>query len=268
VADLLTGRTAVVTGAAGGIGAAICAAYAGEGATVVAVDIDGPGAGEVADRAGGVAVTADVTTVEGAAAAVEAADRLGGVDVLVNNVGHFLFPRHDFVDSTPEEWDALHRINLVHVLRMCHTAIPGMVARRRGGSIVNLTTIEVHRGIPQHTVYSAYKAAVEGFTRSLALEISEAGIRVNAIAPDITESRQVRIAEWVPPEHEPLVRTWVPLGRLGTPDDIAGVAVFLASDLSRFVTGSTMHPDGGALVAAGWYRQPAGGWTSRPLQPT
>jgi NAD(P)-dependent dehydrogenase (short-subunit alcohol dehydrogenase family) len=91
---------------------------------------------------------------------------------------------------------------------------------------------------------------------------------VNAIAPDITESRQVRLSEWIPPEHEPLVRTWVPLGRLGTPDDIAGAAVFLACDLSRFVTGSTLHPDGGAPVAAGWYRQPAGGWTSRPIQPT
>jgi NAD(P)-dependent dehydrogenase (short-subunit alcohol dehydrogenase family) len=131
LSDLLAGTTAVVTGAAGGIGAAICARYAAEGASVVAVDIDGPGAEAVVAQTGGVAVSADVTTAEGAAQAVDAAQGVGGVDVLVNNVGHFLFARHDFVGSTPEESEALHRINLLHVLRMCHAAVPGMVERGR-----------------------------------------------------------------------------------------------------------------------------------------
>ena len=142
-----------------------------------------------------------------------------------------------------------------------------MVAAGLGGSIVNVTTIEAHRGIPQHVVYSAYKAAVEGFTRSLALEVGGHGIRVNNVAPDMTDSRQVRVAEWITAEQEPLVRTWVPLGHIGSPDEVAAAIEFLASDLSSFMTGSTLHPDGGALVSGGWYGHPSTGWTSRPRDP-
>jgi NAD(P)-dependent dehydrogenase (short-subunit alcohol dehydrogenase family) len=114
-------------------------------------------------------------------------------------------------------------------------------------------------------VYSAYKAAITGFTRSLAVDLGNAGVRVNAIAPDLTESLQVRYSEWVPAEQRDRIPSWVPVGRFGTADDIAGVALFLASDLSAFVTGTTLHADGGSLAAGGWFRRPDGTWTNRPI---
>jgi NAD(P)-dependent dehydrogenase (short-subunit alcohol dehydrogenase family) len=266
MADLLAEKVVVVTGGGGGIGAAVATRCAAEGAKVIVVDIDAARAEAVARVIDGVAVVADVTTAEGIDATRREADGAGGVDVLVNNVGHFLYRRHDFVDSTEAEWTALHEVNLLHVLRACHALLPGMLSRGRGGSIVNLTTIEAHRGIPQHAVYSAYKAAVEAFTRSLALEVSGAGVRVNAIAPDLTQSLQLRFDEWVPEDERHRIPTWVPLGRFGTPDDIAGVVLFLASSLSNFVTGVTVHADGGSRAAGGWVRMPAGGWTNRPVQ--
>ena len=133
-----------------------------------------------------------------------------------------------------------------------------------GGSIVNVSTIEAFRAIPTRAVYSAFKAAITGFTRSLAVEYGRDGIRVNAIAPDVTETLQVPYSRWVAPEDEHLIPTWVPLGRFGTPDDTAGVALFLASELSEFVTGTTVHVDGGTLAASGWFPTEEGGWTNRP----
>jgi NADP-dependent 3-hydroxy acid dehydrogenase YdfG len=135
VSELLADRIAVVTGAGGGIGAAISPRFAEEGARVVVVDIDPTRANSVATAVQGIAVVADVQTPDGVAAAIAAADDLGGVDILVNNVGHFLFARHDFKDSTPDEWDALHRINLLHVLGMTRAALPGMVERDRGARL-------------------------------------------------------------------------------------------------------------------------------------
>jgi NAD(P)-dependent dehydrogenase (short-subunit alcohol dehydrogenase family) len=264
--DLLAGRVVVVTGGAGGIGEAISERFADEGALVVIADSDEGRTHDVAARTGGVGVVADVTTRDGIARVTAAADEAGGCGVLVNNVGHYLFARHDFVDSTEEEWAALHEVNLLHVLRACHAIVPGMVERGRGGSVVNVSTIEAHRGIPQHAVYSAYKAAVEAFTRSLALEVSGSGVRVNAIAPDLTQSLQVRYDQWVPEAERHRIPEWVPLGRFGAGPDIAGVALFLASSLSDFVTGVTIHADGGSRAAGGWVRVPGGGWTNRPVQ--
>lgn len=261
---LLTGRRAVVTGGGGGIGRAIATLFTAHGASVVVAEIDAGRADDVGAEVDTV-VTCDVTTPDGVAALVDAAGR--DVDVLVNNVGHYLFRRHDFVESTEDEWAQLHSVNLLHVLRCTRAFLPGMLARGRGGSIVNVSTVEAFRAAPQHAVYSAYKAAVVAFTRTLAMEVGNAGVRVNAIAPDLTETLQVPYDRWVPDEQRHLVPTWVPVGRFGTPDDIAGAALFLASDLSAFVTGTTVHTDGGSLAAGGWFRTDRGGWTNRPLAP-
>jgi NAD(P)-dependent dehydrogenase (short-subunit alcohol dehydrogenase family) len=130
-----------------------------------------------------------------------------------------------------------------------------------------LTTVEAFRGIPGHAVYSAYKAAVVAFGRSLALEVGTDGIRVNDIAPDVVESPQLPYADWVEDPERWRWRTWVPLARHGTPEDVAGAALFLASPLSAFVTGTTIHVDGGTKAAGGWYPRDEGGWTNRPLSP-
>jgi NAD(P)-dependent dehydrogenase (short-subunit alcohol dehydrogenase family) len=104
-------------------------------------------------------------------------------------------------------------------------------------------------------------------TKSLALEYAAHGIRVNAMAPDVTETLQVPYSRWIAPEDEHLIPVWVPIGRFGTPADAAGVAVFLASDLAGFVTGTTVHVDGGTFAAGGWFRTEEGGWTNRPRRP-
>jgi NAD(P)-dependent dehydrogenase (short-subunit alcohol dehydrogenase family) len=216
---------------------------------------------------GGGSATAVVTDVTDPAAARPLAEAAGPVDVLVNNVGHYLFPAADFVDSTPEQWGELHRVNLSHVLTVTHAVLPGIIERGRGGSVINLTTVEAFRAKPQSAVYAAYKAAVTQFTKSLAMEVGIHGIRVNAIAPDLTESLQIPYDRWVKADQRHLIPTWVPVGRFGTGDDQAGVALFLASDLGAFVTGTTVHADGGSYAAGGWFRTARGGWTNRPLAP-
>ena len=266
---LLAGRQALVTGGGGGIGRAISLAFAAHGARVVIaeIDVDRAVATEAEIRAAGGEADAIVVDVTDPGAAAQLASDAGPVDVVVNNVGHYLFPGADFVDSGPDQWDALYRVNLGHVLHVTHALLPGMIDRGRGGSIINLTTVEAFRAKPQSAVYAAYKGAVTQFTKSLAMEVGRHGIRVNAIAPDLTESLQIPYERWVKPDQTHLIPTWVPIGRFGTPDDQAGVALFLASDLSAFVTGTTVHADGGSLAAGGWFRTARGGWTNRPLAP-
>lgn len=269
---LLGGKVAVVTGGGGGIGRAICEQFAAEGARVVIGEIDAERARATAVAirdAGGeaLAVHADVresVDVERLRAAT--VDGFGGVDVLVNNVGHYLPGRGDFFTSDEAEWDALYAVNLRHVFLCTRALVPSMF-ERGGGSVVNVSSIEAFRAIPRRPVYSAFKGAITQFTKSLAVELGHRGVRVNAIAPDLTETLQVPYSEWVPEEQVHLIPTWVPVGRFGAPEDIAGVALFLASDLAAFVTGTTVHADGGSLAAGGWFRTEEGGWTNRPRRP-
>jgi NAD(P)-dependent dehydrogenase (short-subunit alcohol dehydrogenase family) len=260
---LLPGRRAVVTGGGAGIGAAIAGAFASHGADVLAVDIAPGDEIEFDPHAGGAvtALTGDVLSSDADSALV--AHR---PDILVNNVGHFHRAPQRFTDDSADQWAALHEVNFGHVLRLTQAVLPGM-AERGSGSIINLTTVESHRAIPGHSVYSAYKAALTQFTRSLSAEVGPDGIRVNAIAPDLIETPQVPYTDIVPEPDLPLWPNWSPLGGPGRPADVAGAALFLASDLARFVTGSTIHVDGGTHGSGGWVPRQAGGWTNRPRNP-
>lgn len=274
-APLLEGRRALVTGGGAGIGRGICEAFAAQGAHVCVADVDGERAADTADlvvSSGGraTAITADVRDrAQVDEMVATAVDVMGGLDVLVNNVGHFLFPVVAFQDSTEEQWDDLYEVNLGHVLRVTRAALPHLISTAsstgNGGSVINLTTVEAFRGIPGHPVYAAFKAGVTQFSKSLALQVSEHRIRVNDIAPDVTRSEQLPYDRWLSDDDVARIPSWVPLGRLGEPSDAAGAAVFLASELSSFVTGTTIHCDGGTYAAGGWYRTDHGrGWTNRP----
>jgi 2-hydroxycyclohexanecarboxyl-CoA dehydrogenase len=267
---LLAGRVAVITGGAGGIGGGTARRLATEGATVVVNDVDeGALSATVAEitRAGGsaVPVPGDIRLSPSVATLADAAHAQadGRIDVLVNNVGDYR-PNGRFLRTTEEDWAALHALNFEHVLRCTRALAPAMV-ERGSGSIVNVSTVEASRGIPANAVYSAYNAAVEAFTRSLAVELGGEGVRVNAIAPDLADTLQTPAETMLRGRDPSLLRSWVPLGRFGEPADYADVVLFLASDLSRFVTGHVIPVDGGTKAAAGWYRRADGrGWTNLP----
>ncbi|MEX0666351.1 MAG: SDR family oxidoreductase [Acidimicrobiia bacterium] len=268
----LDDRVAIVTGGADGIGGAVSDVLAGAGAHVVVVDIDGDlAATRVAaiQTAGGSAeaIVADVRDGDAVAHMAEAACKATGrIDILINNVGHYLGAK-PFVASDEDHWTALHDINFLHVMRCCRAVVPGMV-EQGSGSVVNVSSVEGIRGYPPDPVYGAYKAAVIHFTRCLALETSPRGVRVNAIAPDVTQTTQVDYSKFVPPELEDHWPIWVPMGRVGAPPDNADVVLFLASDMSRFVTGHVIPTDGGTVVAGGWFRTfERGRWTNRPRNP-
>ena len=268
MSGFLDGRVAVVTGGGGGIGRGVSELFAANGARVVVAEIDEERAAATVTAivgAGGDAVVEVVDVPRSGRGGGDGA-RVGPVDVLVNNVGHYLGGRGGFLESDESEWDALYRVNLHHVFLCTQVFASTMVTAGRG-SIVNVSTVEAFRGIPSRAVYSAFKAAITGFTKSLALELGHAGVRVNTIAPDLVESLQVPYSRWVPDAQQDLIPNWVPVGRFGTAEDIAGCALFLASDLSAFVTGTTIHADGGSLAAGGWFRRPDGTWTNRPIAP-
>jgi 3-oxoacyl-[acyl-carrier protein] reductase len=267
---VLEGKVAIVTGGGGGIGRGIVERFVADGASVVFAEIDADRARETQVAIGGpvAGVVCDVREAGTAEALVTAArDNFGRVDILVNNVGHFGGRRVAFHEQTDDEWDDLYRVNLAHVLACSRAVLPQLLAQGDGGSIINVSTIEAFRAIPTRAVYSAFKAAITGFTRSLAIEYARDRVRVNAIAPDVTETLQVPYSRWVGPDDEHLIPTWVPLGRFGQPSDVAGVTLFLASELSEFVTGTTVHVDGGTYAAGGWFPTEEGGWTNRPRRP-
>ncbi|WP_285507189.1 SDR family NAD(P)-dependent oxidoreductase [Actinokineospora sp. NBRC 105648] len=267
-------RVAVVTGGALGIGGGISRRLAAAGAIVVLNDIDADAA-EMAraeiDAAGGrcVLVIGDIRdrAVVDRVRDTALSQKDGLVDALVNNVGDFRPAARTFLHSTEEQWQQLYELNLLHVLRMCHTLLPAMIANG-SGAVINNATVEAFRGIPYAAPYAAFNAGVVAFTKSLAVDVAQHGIRVNAIAPDLADTPQTPAALMLRGRDPDLIQSWVPLGRFGTPDDYAAVVEFLASDDARFVTGHTIPVDGGTLAASGWYGRADGkGWTNLPTHP-
>jgi 2-hydroxycyclohexanecarboxyl-CoA dehydrogenase len=273
---LLPGKVAVITGGGGGIGAATARLLAKHGAHVVVADIDP----ELADqtvaeiRADGGQAEVFVVDVCEDAEVLKLRDavlgRHGRCDVLVNNAGHFVRTVKDFLSSDPAFWNDLYRINLHHVFTATHAFLGDMV-ERKSGSIINVSSVEGLRGYPPDPVYAAFKAAVIHFTKSLAVQVGNSGVRVNGVAPDVTTSLQVPYDQLVPADQTHLWPQWVPAGRRGEGSDQARVILFLASDLSAFVTGHTIPTDGGTVAAGGWFRSPPRGlghsWTNRPIAP-
>ena len=240
----LDGRRAVVTGAAGGIGSAICRRLAAEGARVVATDIDQPGAERIAAEVGGEAHRLDVTD---AAAAAALAAALGDTDVLINNAG---FDRvMPFLETTPELWDLLLKGNLYSQISVTHAFATGMAARGRG-RIVNIASDAGRVGSTGETVYAAAKGGVIAFTKSVARELARYGVTVNCVCPGPTETAFLEQFEGAEGGRiMEAMKRMVPLGRrLAQPEEVAAAVAFLASDDAGYVTGQTLSVSGGLTM--------------------
>ncbi|MDQ3737650.1 MAG: SDR family oxidoreductase [Actinomycetota bacterium] len=241
----LADRTAIVTGAGRGIGAAIAAALDASGARVALV---ARSMGELESTAAGLAnepvvITADLGTPDGPAAAVRAGREAfeGRIDVLVNNAGVAL--RKDSEDLTADELDEVWNVNVRSALLTTVAVLPSMLAQG-SGSIVSISSISGLRGAPRRAIYAASKAALDGMTRSLAMEYGPRGIRANCVAPGVVETEMWR-ANLEKPGVADAVLSVIPTRRLSTPEEVADAVVFLASDASSAITGEVLCADGG-----------------------
>ena len=259
---LLTDKVAVVTGGGAGIGRGIARGLAAFGASVAIWERDETSTAATAEEVGGLGIVTDVReAAQVDAALAETTGELGPVSILVNNAGAVFWS--SILDTSENGWDALYRANLKHVLLCTQRVARGMVEAKAGGSVVNVTSIEGVRAAPGYAAYAAAKAGVINFTKTAALELAPHGIRVNALAPDITLTEG--LASVAPAGAEKQFGYTVPMGRPGHVDDLAGAAVFLAGDLSGYVTGQTIHVDGGTQASSGWYHHPeTGGYVLGP----
>ncbi|WP_018505027.1 SDR family NAD(P)-dependent oxidoreductase [Parafrankia discariae] len=243
----LEGQVALVTGAGNGQGAATAELFGREGALVVAADVDLDSARATADAvvaAGGaaVAVQADVSTATGAKAMVEAArSNFGGLHALVNNAGVTLFKSIE--EMTEADWDRIMNVDLKGVFLTCRAAVP-LMRESGGGSIVNISSTAATKALRNHTAYSAAKAGVLQFTRTLALDVGSFGIRVNCICPGPVDTDGFRRASAQRGELPDFAR--LPLGRIGRPSEVSSVSLFLCSRDASFMTGATLVVDGGS----------------------
>jgi len=253
---LLEDRVAVVTGGGVGIGRGIAAGLAAFGASVAIWERDTESCTSSAEAIGGLGIVTDVRDTDQVRAALErTAAELGPVTILVNNAGGVFFS--PLLDTSENGWDALYKANLRHVLLCTQVVAARLVAAKLPGSIINLTSIEGVRAAPGYAAYAAAKAGVINYTKTAAFELAPHGIRVNAIAPDLTLTEG--LMQLSPDGLRPEVSQAIPLGRAGNVDEIAGTAVFLASEMASYITGQTIHVDGGTQAAGGWYHHPQTG---------
>lgn len=244
----LTGKRAVVTGASSGIGQAIAEALARAGAHVAGMSLDEAPGTEAALRAADretlmlVGSTADPAAVDQLAA--EAVSAFGGIDIWINNAAGLMVK--PLVETTDDDWHGLLGANLHGYFYGCRTAARSMIERGEGGRILNVTSISGIVGVGGIGAYTAAKGAIMSLTKALAVELGPAGITVNAIAPGAIDTPLN--AEAYTPAVRRTYEERIPLGRIGTVEDVADVAVFLASDGSRYITGQQIVVDGGLIV--------------------
>lgn len=260
----LDNRIALVTGGAGGIGQGIALALAAFGADVAIIDIDRAAAADTVARIEahgrrGLFIEQnllEIDAIEGCVA--KASEVLGVVDILINNIGGTR-PK-PFVDQSPASRARHLDLNLNTLFATTQAVVSRLLAAGKPGSIVNVSSIEGLRAAPYYAVYSAAKAGMINFSRSLALELGEHGIRINTIAPDIIRTKGVEAH--MPTEQQ--ARSYIPLIREGTPEDCAGAAVFLCSDMARYMTGNVLNIDGGTYASSGWSRDAQDKWILMP----
>jgi NAD(P)-dependent dehydrogenase (short-subunit alcohol dehydrogenase family) len=251
MAGLLEGHIAAVTGGGSGIGQGICQAYAREGARVVILDANLEGANETVKlvaAAGGKASAMKLDVTDRAACKAVAADvaKSGKISILVNNAGiNRRTPFAGDADAVAKDWDDILAVNLAGMFNVTHAFLEQLRATR--GRIINLGSIQsfVHVSWPNSAAYTTSKHGVLGFTRALAAELGKDGVRVNAIGPGLIETAINAEARAKNPDMVAAVMRHTPLNRPGKPEDIAGPAVFLASDMSAYVTGGIIMADGG-----------------------
>jgi 3-oxoacyl-[acyl-carrier protein] reductase len=241
----LTGKTALVTGASGGIGAAIARALHGAGATVglsgTRVDPLEALAAELGERAHVLPCNlSDAEAVD--ALPKEAAAAMGSLDILVNNAG--ITRDNLFMRMSDEEWQSVIDVNLTSTMRLCRGALRGMM-KARWGRIVNISSVVGATGNPGQGNYAASKAGMVGMSKSLAYEVASRGITVNCVAPGFIETA---MTDKLTDDQKGKILTQIPAGRMGTPEEIAAATLFLASAEAGYLTGTTLHVNGGMAM--------------------